>query len=291
MSSANNSKVSQGAEVIDEISERLKISDKAVEEAKEIFSKALKDKNLRKRSCNDLAKASLYLACRLHDEPIPFNSIGGLCCEERRKISRTYKSLKKTLNIQLTPADDRDLLRSFCSALELPEDVREVAEELLKRYKDEGRSPQTRALASILLASSISGYRISLKKMHEATGSNISIVRAAARNMAEDLGIDLFGELTKKLCDLLSPSEPEMKEKAMSVLNEARERSPDIVRRPANALASGAVYFTAKLLDMTISLKRVADLAESNEQTVKKTFYDLKKILEDPQCAIEYIDK
>ncbi|MDY6986392.1 MAG: hypothetical protein SVE93_08375 [Candidatus Thermoplasmatota archaeon] len=285
MSSANESKVSQGAEVIEEISGRLKISDNTVEEAKEIFSKALRDKNLRKRCCNDLAKASLYLACRLHDEPIPFNSVGGLYMEERRKVSRTYKSLKKTLNISLTPAEDCDLLRS--PVIELPEDVREVAEELLKRSKDDGRSPQTRVLASILLASSISGYRISLKKMHEATGSNISIVRDAARDMAEELGIDLFSELTEKLCAKLSPSEPEMKEKAMSVLNEARERSPDIVRRPANGLAAGVVYFTAKLLGMRVSLKRVANLAGANKQTVERTFYDLKKILEDPQYPIE----
>lgn len=288
MSSTNRSKVSQGVEVIEEISERLKISKSTVEEAKEIFSKALKDKNLRRRNCSDLAKASLYLACRLHDEPIPFNSIGGLYIEERRKVSRTYKSMKKNLNIPLTPADDCDLLKSLCFALELPEDVREVAEELLKRSKEDGRSPQTRALASILLASSISGYRISLKNMHEVTGSNITVVRDAARDMAEELGIDLFSELTKKLCDLLSPSKPVMREKAIRVLNEARERSPDIVRRPENALAAGAVYFTAKLLGMAVSLKRVADLAGANKQTVEKTFYDLKKILEDPQYAIEY---
>ena len=118
MSSANESKVSQGAEVIDEISERLKIPDSTVKEAKEIFSKSLKDKNLRKRNCNDLAKASLYLACRLHDEPIPFNSIGGLYIDERKKAFRTYKKLKKTLNASLTPVDDCDLLRS--SVIEVP---------------------------------------------------------------------------------------------------------------------------------------------------------------------------
>jgi transcription initiation factor TFIIIB Brf1 subunit/transcription initiation factor TFIIB len=287
MSSVNEPKVSQGTEVIEEISERLRISKSIVEEAKEIFSKALKDKNLKKRNPNHLGKASLYLACRLHDEPVPFNSIGGLYIEERKKVFRTYKSLKKSLNTSVTPVDDCDLLRSFCFALELPEDVREAAEGILKRSKDDGRNPQTKVLASILLASSIFGYRISLKKMHEATGSNITIVRNAARDMAEELGIDHFSEMTKRLCDLLSPSKPEMKEKAVSVLKEARELSPDIVRRPANALASGVVYFTAKLLGMTVSLKNVANLAEANKQTVEKTFYDLKNILEDPQYAIE----
>lgn len=268
---------SEAVEEMCVLAKRLGIDDQTRNEAKTILSRALESKKLKKRNISELAKASLYLACRLNNEPVPLGSLGAMDADDRKRIFRTYQSLKRELEVSLAPVDVCGILYKFCRMLDVPDDVRVKAESIMERSGNDGRSPQTKAQAAILLASSMCGYTISPQKLHEATGSNITVVRCAAKSMADELKMDPCEEFSRSLCESLSPG---MEEKVEEVLSDARRLCPDIIKRPVNVLAAGIVYYAARISGMPVSMSRIAEAAGVNESSVRKVYRDVRRVLE-----------
>jgi transcription initiation factor TFIIIB Brf1 subunit/transcription initiation factor TFIIB len=268
---------SEAVEEMCVLAKRLGITDQTRNEAKSILSRALENKKLKKSNVGELARASLYLACRLNNEPVALGSLGAMDPEGKKKVFRTYQRLKRELEVSLAPVDVCGILYKFCRILGIPDDVRMKAESILERSGNDGRSPQTKAQAAILLASSMCGCIISPQKLHEVTGSNITVVRCAAKSMADELKMDPYEEFSRSLCESLSLG---LEEITAGLLKDVRLIYPGVLKRPVNTLAGGIVYYAARISGMPLSMSRIAEAAGANESSVRKAYCDVRRVLE-----------
>jgi len=273
--------LSSGVEEIDSVSERLGICREVSDDAKRLFTQALENGYFI-HSPKEGARGALYAACRLHNEAISFNYIGGFYVEDRKKVFRAYLQIKRGLNLSPTPVNAIGLLSGLCSRLGVPDGVESKARDILCKLDTEssdGRSPQIVALASISIASASCGYKISFKEMHEKTGSNASTIKYAARSMAEELGMEPVIGAVRNLCSILSLP-LHVSRTALDILSEVEHSSVNALKRPIGIIAAGVVCLAAKRSDFALSVKEVSDCAGVNEQSAKKLFNELERIFQ-----------
>ena len=102
-----------------------------------IYRKAVEKKLIRGRSIEGVVAASLYAACRMHNNPRTLDDIGRHSRTGRKEIGRTFRFLKRELTLSIGLASPSEYIPRFCTQLGVPMAVQLKAERILVQVGDE----------------------------------------------------------------------------------------------------------------------------------------------------------
>ncbi len=155
------------------------------EEAAKMLHDILSPEKPTHRGIDSIVPAVIYIVCRRNGIPRSLNDIVKVSKVPKRRISHTYKSILRALNIQLRPPSPSDFIPVLCSSLGLSGDVCAIAQHILSTAKDVigGKNPLGVAASAIYVAAFLCGKHVTQKEVAEAAGiSEVSI-----RNIYRDL--------------------------------------------------------------------------------------------------------
>ena len=194
---------------IDRMACAMKLPNNIKEEASVLYRKAMKKGLIKGRSIEELVSAMLYITCRRHKVPRTLKEIAAVSRSPLKKIRRAYIFLLRRLEIRLAPADPALYIPRFCSKLGLSEEIRERAVEILKDDKGtgvaKGWGPIGTAAAAIFIATTISGEKITERKIAKVAGTTEVTIRDRYKELAGRLNIDLFSPNVSRKGKILRP--------------------------------------------------------------------------------------
>ncbi|MFW6382956.1 MAG: transcription initiation factor IIB, partial [Haloferacaceae archaeon] len=142
---------------IDRMASALGVPRSVREVASVIYRRALKEDLIRGRSIEGVATAALYAACRQEGIPRSLEEISEVSRVERKEIGRTYRYVSQELGLELKPVDPKQYVPRFGSELDLSEEVKSKATEIIETTAEQGllsgKSPTGYAAAAIYAAS------------------------------------------------------------------------------------------------------------------------------------------
>lgn len=167
--------------IVEDLAEQVGISDEITERAAEIATDAWTENFLHGRCKYDTAAAAVYAASRVAGRSVP----PGQLCDgheglEKRSVKATYKALKSTLNLDLTPPTPVEYLHHIISELDLPTDLAESAQEALKKQQPHGGNPVGIAAAAVYLEGP-------QKLTYRDLGTAVDLTKETIWNHASDL--------------------------------------------------------------------------------------------------------
>ncbi len=146
---------------IDRMASALGVPQSIREIASVLYRRALDEDLIRGRSIEGIATATLYAACRQEGLPRSLDELTEVSRVDRSEIARTYRYVARELSLALEPADPRQYIPRFCSALDLSGTVQSKAMEICSITAEEGllsgKSPTGYAAAAIYSAARLCG--------------------------------------------------------------------------------------------------------------------------------------
>ena len=161
------------------------LREEAAKMLREILSSKETEKKLTYIGADSIVPSVIYIVCRRNGIPRSLNDIVKVSKVPKRRISHTYRSILRALNIQLRPPSPSDFIPVICSTLGLSGDVCAIAQHILSTAKDVigGKNPLGVAASAIYVAAFLCGKHVTQKEVAEAAGvSEVSI-----RNIYRDL--------------------------------------------------------------------------------------------------------
>jgi len=164
---------------------KLGVPDNVVENAAYIYRKTVNAKLTRGRTMASLVSASLYAACRENNIPRTLDDIADAGNIERRILSRDLRTIIKKLGLNLNQYDTTSFISKISNNMNLKEQIKRDAFEILKRCEKEqitaGKHPVAQAAASLYISCIMNGEKISQKKFSIESGvSDVTIRNRAA---------------------------------------------------------------------------------------------------------------
>ena len=108
-----------------------------------IYRKAVEQKLIRGRSIEGVVAASLYAACRMHNNPRTLDDIGKHSRTGRKEIGRTYRFLRRQLNLTIGLASPDEYIPRFCDQLGVGLNVQTKAQRILEQVGNEAMVSQS----------------------------------------------------------------------------------------------------------------------------------------------------
>jgi len=138
---------------IDRMASALGVPRSVREVASVTYRRCLDEDLIRGRSIEGVATSVLYAACRQEGIPRSLEEISDVSRVERKEIGRTYRYVAQELGLEMEPVDPKQYVPRFCSELELSEEVKAKAEEIITETAEQGllsgKSPTGYAAAAI----------------------------------------------------------------------------------------------------------------------------------------------
>jgi len=142
---------------INRMASALGVPHSVCEVASMIYRRTLDEDLIRGRSIEGVATSTLYAACRLEGIPRSLDEVASPSRVERKEIARTYRYVVQELELEMEPVDPTQYVPRFCSELDVSEEVRAQATEIIETTADQGllsgKSPTGYAAAAIYAAS------------------------------------------------------------------------------------------------------------------------------------------
>jgi transcription initiation factor TFIIB len=139
-----------------------------------LFKKVHDGKNLRGRSNDAIASASLYIACRQEGVPRTFKEIVAVSTVSKKEIGRCFKLILKAHDTNVEIITTGDFMNRFCGTLGLSRDIQRAATGIAKKAVDldlvPGRSPISVAAAAIYMATQASSDKKSQREISDIAG-------------------------------------------------------------------------------------------------------------------------
>lgn len=178
---------------IDRMSSALGLPKSVRETASVVYRRALSQDLIRGRSIEAVASGSLYAACRQEGLPRSLDEVADVSRVEKRDIGRTYRHVAAELDLNLAPVDPAEYLPRFCSELDLSEEVRRRAAEILSVASEEGlcsgRSPTGTAAAAIYTAAMLYGERRTQCEVADVAQVTVVTIRNRYHEQLEALDV------------------------------------------------------------------------------------------------------
>ena len=166
---------------LDSLRVKLGIPESTSEKAAYIYRKAIEKKLARGRSVTPLITASLYVACRESGITRSLNDVASAANVRRRILSRTVRTLVKTLELNLQQYDENAFISKICNTLSISEKTKRGAVKILTKLKDagvsEGKNPVALAAASVYLSNLQNNENIVQNNIAKAAGVSAVTVR------------------------------------------------------------------------------------------------------------------
>lgn len=160
---------------------KLGIPDNVVENAAYIYRKAVSAKLTRGRTTASLVSASLYASCRENNIPRTLEDMAKAGNVERRALSRDLRTLINKLELNLNQYDTSSFISKISNNMNLKENTKRGAIELLKRCEKEkitaGKHPVGQAAALLYISCMLNGERISQRKFSSESGVSEVTIR------------------------------------------------------------------------------------------------------------------
>jgi transcription initiation factor TFIIB len=158
---------------IDRMASALGLPESVRETAAVIYRRALEENLLPGRSIEGVATASLYAAARQAGVPRTLDEFDVVSRVEQIEVQRAYRYVVRELELGIQPADPESYLDRFGSELDLEEESRRRARELLGKAKEagihSGKSPVGLAAAALYAAPRLVGEDITQAAVSDVT--------------------------------------------------------------------------------------------------------------------------
>ncbi|XP_066965289.1 transcription initiation factor IIB [Macrobrachium rosenbergii] len=173
MSSSDRALINAFREIAN-MADKINLPKAIVDRANVLFKQVHDGKNLKGRSNDAIASASLYIACRQEGVPRTFKEICAVSKISKKEIGRCFKLILKALETQVDLITTGDFMSRFCSNLGLPASVQKGATHIARKAVDldivPGRSPISVAAAAIYMASQASEDKKTQKEIGDIAG-------------------------------------------------------------------------------------------------------------------------
>jgi len=149
---------------IDRMASALGLPDNVRETASVIYRRALSENLLPGRSIEGVATAALYAAARQAGNPRSLDEFTAVSRVDKMELTRTYRYVIRELKLEIQPADPDSYVPRFVSRLDLSEETKRRASELLDSAKDagitSGKSPVGLAASAVYAAALLSNEKV-----------------------------------------------------------------------------------------------------------------------------------
>ncbi len=175
------------------ISSRMSLPKATQKEAAFIYRKAVDKKLIRGRSIEGVVAASIYAACRLHQNPRTLDDVGRHSRTGRKEIGRTFRFLKRQLVLTIGLSNPNDYIPRFCSELKVPKDIELEAHRILALVGSEAmisRGPTGIAAAAIYLAAKRQKKDRTQSEVAQVAGVTEVTIRNRYKELCEHLNLD-----------------------------------------------------------------------------------------------------
>ena len=159
----------------------LGLAEEVRETASAIYRRALEGGLLPGRSIEGVATAALYAAARQMNRPRTIDEVAAVSRVDEMEFKRTYRYINRELELAVEPADPLQFLDRVLDDLDLSEETRRRARELLQDAKGtgtfNGKSPVGLAAAAIYAAGQLTGEQPTQDEVGEAAGVSSVTIR------------------------------------------------------------------------------------------------------------------
>lgn len=171
---------------IDRMASALGVPRSVREVASVIYRRALSEDLIRGRSIEGVATSCLYASCRQEGIPRSLEEVTEVSRVDKMEIGRTYRYIAKELSLEMKPADPKEYVPRFCSDLEVSEEVKMKAVEIIDKTAKQGllsgKSPTGFAAAAIYAASLLCNE----KKTQQEVGEVAQVTEVTIRNRYQE---------------------------------------------------------------------------------------------------------
>jgi transcription initiation factor TFIIB len=163
------------------------------EVASVIYRRALSEDLIRGRSIEGVATACLYAACRQEGIPRSLEEVTAVSRVEQKEIGRTYRYVSKELGLKMEPVDPKEYVPRFCSELQVSEEVKMKANEIIDVTAEQGllsgKSPTGFAAAAIYASSLLCNEKQTQREVAEVAQVTEVTIRNRYQEQIEAMGI------------------------------------------------------------------------------------------------------
>ena len=156
----------------------LGLPDNVRETASVIYRRALSEDLLPGRSIEGVSTSCTYAAARMAGVPRSLDEITEVSRVEKSEVARTYRYISRELSLEVKPADPEQYVPRFASELELSDESKMRARQLLQNAKEQGvhsgKSPVGLAAAAVYASSLLTNEKVTQSEVSEV--ANISEV-------------------------------------------------------------------------------------------------------------------
>jgi transcription initiation factor TFIIB len=170
----------------------LDLPDAVAETAARLYRQTQEQELLHGRSIEAATAGIVYAAARIHGAPRQLDEVVALAQAPYERVTRTYRSLNKELELPVPVTHPTDLIPAVASELGLTGPVREYASELVEKADETalvGKNPAGVAAAAIYQAAQKLGEARTQEEVAEAA----DVTAVTLRNRAKDLPDDVSG--------------------------------------------------------------------------------------------------
>lgn len=183
------------------IASRMTLPKSLAQDAAFIYRKAVERKLIRGRSIEGVVAASLYAACRMHNNPRTLDDIGKHSRTGRKEIGRTYRFLRRELQLRIGLASPNQYIPRFCTQLQVPMGVQLKALNILDEAGPDAmisRGPTGIAAAAIYLAGMIEDCSRTQREVASVAGVTEVTIRNRFKELCAILTLDPTNPKEKK---------------------------------------------------------------------------------------------
>ena len=166
---------------IERMGSALGLAEEVRETASVIYRRALEEDLLPGRSIEGVATAALYAAARQMNRPRTVDEVATVSRVDRQEFTRTYRYINRELALAVQPADPLQYLDRVLDGLELSEETRRYARDLLEDARGtgvfNGKSPIGLAAAAVYAAGQLTGEQPTQSAVGEAAGVSTVTIR------------------------------------------------------------------------------------------------------------------
>ncbi|QLH77802.1 transcription initiation factor IIB [Halosimplex rubrum] len=179
--SAQDRNLKQALGEIDRMASALGIPKDARETASVIYRRALDEELIPGRSIEAMATGSLYAGARQAGVPRTLDELETVSRVDRKEFARAYRYIARELELAMEPTDPAQYVPRLVSDLDLPEETKQRAVELLEAGKREavhsGKNPVGLAAAAIYAAGRLTNVEVTQHEVADAADVSAVTIR------------------------------------------------------------------------------------------------------------------
>jgi len=179
--SAQDRNLKQALGEIDRMASALGVPESARKTASVIYRRALEENLLPGRSIEAMATAALYAGARQADVPRTLDELETVSRVERKEFARAYRYIARELELAMEPTDPVQYVPRLASDLDLPEETKQRAIELIEAGKEaavhSGKNPVGLAAAAIYAAGRLTNLDVTQHEVADVADVSAVTIR------------------------------------------------------------------------------------------------------------------